>query len=238
MLKEQPEDMTCGPLAPFYSGPLATPYEPPRVVNAVDKVYLDVNDIIAPPYVSIDIETTGLDSSWCQTLEIGAVIDDWMSPLYELKRFHCYVVHDRIIGDPFALSMNHKILNRIANRKKPENREYNFCTPAEAVQKLRRFIENYFANFHEDTKIVAAGKNYARLDDRFLNAMPGFSELKLLHRNIDPGMRYWDPRIDKVPPDTKTCLTRAGFDTDVQHEAIDDALDVIRLIRTSVGIPT
>ncbi len=81
-----------------------------------------------------------------------------------------------------------------------------------------------------------AGKNYASFDDRFLQQLPGGEDLHRFHRCIDPGMRYWNPRIDKVPPDTKTCLQRAGIDTEVQHEAIDDALDVIRLIRTSVGI--
>lgn len=197
-----------------------------------------LNPIIAPPYVSIDIETTGLPWTWCQILEVGAVIDDWRSPLDQLPRFHCYIVHDRIVGEPYALSMNAAILKRIADREKPENREYRFFTPAATVSGLRSFINTAFADLPDDTPVVAAGKNYARFDERFLNQLPGFSDIKMLHRSIDPGMRYWDPRIDKVPPDTKTCLNRAGFDTDVKHDAINDALDVIRLIRTSVGIAT
>jgi len=231
-------DPTCGPIVPFehpfkkggpfFSGPLGTPYESVRHAP---------EEIIAPPYVSIDIETTGLPWDWCQILEVGAVIDDWKSPLYELPRFHCYVVHDRIIGDPFALAMNHAILKRIADRKKPENREYNFFSPSETAHGLKRFIEANFADLPEDTKVVAAGKNYARFDDRFLNQLPGFDQVKMLHRSIDPGMLYWNPRTDKVPPDTKTCLTRAGLDTEVKHDAINDAFDVIRLIRTAVGIP-
>ena len=47
----------------------------------------------ALPYVSIDIETTGLDPETCQTLEIGAVFDNWTLPIRELPTFHCYVVH-------------------------------------------------------------------------------------------------------------------------------------------------
>lgn len=193
--------------------------------------------IVAPPYVSIDIETTALPWQWGQILEIGAVIDDWKSSLFDLPRFHCYIVHERIVGDYFALAMNHAILKRIADREKPENREYLFLTPAGAAQGLKKFVLDYFADYPND-KIVAAGKNYARFDDRFLNELPGFSDIKLLHRNLDPGMLYWNPRSDRQPPDTKTCLTRAGIDTEVQHDAINDALDVIRLIRTAVGIPT
>lgn len=243
-------DMTCGPLAPGPSlpkkgGPFLAPYArndiETELFRGMDELEIaawkkDRSGMAAPPYVSIDIETTGLRWQWCQILEVGAVIDDWFSPLDRLPRFHCYVVHEQTIGEPKALAMNAKILNRIADRDKPENREYNFYTPSQVVHGLKRFIESQFYDKGSDTKVVAAGKNYARFDDRFLNMLPGFSEIKMLHRSIDPGMMYWNPRIDRVPPDTKTCLQRAGINTEVQHEAIDDALDVIRLIRTSVGI--
>ena len=33
------------------------------------------------PYVSIDIEPTGLDPDTCQVLEVGAVADDWVKPI-------------------------------------------------------------------------------------------------------------------------------------------------------------
>lgn len=191
--------------------------------------------IVAPPYCSIDLETTGLDHTWCQILEVGAVIDDWISPLDQLPRFHTYVLNDRIVGEPYALAMNADILKRIADRAKPENRDYAFVPPSQVMHCLKRFLQGN--GLLPGVQTVAAGKNFARFDDRFLEKLDGYHHLNLLHRCIDPGMFYWDPRRDKKPPSTEECLRRAGIDTDVQHDAIADSLDVIRLIRTAVGIP-
>ena len=46
-------------------------------------------------YVSIDIETTGLDPETCQTIQIGAGIEDTNNPLpiEDLPRFKCLVEH-------------------------------------------------------------------------------------------------------------------------------------------------
>ncbi len=203
---------------------------------------LPVQPIASQGYLSIDLETTGLDPSYCQILEIGAVWDDWQSKIEDLPRFHCYVVHEQVVGEYFALSMpsNQKILERIAKRYAPENREYSFFTPAQAMQELVAFTiaRRYDAIKYGDTfpKLITAGKNFASFDDRFLMTLPGYKDLQRHHRCVDPGMRFWDPRIDKVPPDTKTCLQRAGILTEVAHDAISDALDVIRLVRNSVNL--
>jgi len=69
----------------------------------------------ALPYLSIDIETTGLDPETCQTLEIGAVFDNWTLPIRQLPTFHCYVVHQQIIGTPFGLALNADILRRLSD---------------------------------------------------------------------------------------------------------------------------
>ena len=70
-------------------------------------------------YVAADIETTGRFPSWCQTIEIGAVVDDLANPrpVEELPKFHCYVVHDRYVGEPMALSFHAEIFRRIAERE-------------------------------------------------------------------------------------------------------------------------
>ena len=67
------------------------------------------------PYVSIDIETTGLDPETCQILEVGAVFDDWTKAIGDLPKFHCYVIHKQIVGQPYALALNADTLRRIAN---------------------------------------------------------------------------------------------------------------------------
>lgn len=189
-------------------------------------------EIVSQGYVSLDLETTGLPWQWCQILEVGAVWDDWKSPLDRLPRFHCYVVNDRIVGEPFALAMNVEILKRIANREKPENKDFQFLSPGCVMGKLKQFIDAHCTH----PKVIMAGKNYASFDDRFLGQLPGGEGLNRFHRCVDPGMRYWNPRTDVTPPGTEECLRRAGILTDVKHDAINDALDVIRLIRTSYNV--
>ena len=190
--------------------------------------------IVAPPYISIDLETTGLDHNWCQILEVGAVIDNWKWALDDLPRFHCYVIHDRVVGEAKGLAMNAKILDRIAERARPENREYLFLMPSQVMHNLKIFLRDN--GMGSDVQTVAAGKNFARFDDRFLEKLDGYRGLNLLHRCIDPGMFYWDPTRDRQPPNTEECLRRAGLPADVKHDAINDALNVIRLIRTDIGI--
>ena len=51
--------------------------------------------------ISIDLETTGLNSETCQILEIGAVTS-------EGETFHCYVDNGLIQGEPYALQLNQK----------------------------------------------------------------------------------------------------------------------------------
>ena len=62
-------------------------------------------------YVSLDIETTGLNPENCQVLEIGAVIDDGTTPIEECPTFHCYVDHGLILGEPFAVDRKSRRLN-------------------------------------------------------------------------------------------------------------------------------
>ena len=62
------------------------------------------------PYVSIDIETTGLDPETCQILEIGAVLDDWTKPIDELPVYHRLVYHKEYRGSAYALAMNANLL--------------------------------------------------------------------------------------------------------------------------------
>ena len=73
------------------------------------------------PYVSIDIETTGLDPATCQTLEIGAVIDDWTLPLDQLPMFRRVLAWEQVAGSPYAMALNADLLKFIGNQ--PKDRE-------------------------------------------------------------------------------------------------------------------
>lgn len=79
---------------------------------------------------------------------------------------------------------------------------------------------------------VVAGKNFASFDLRFLRRLPNWN-LKLFHRFIDPSMFYMHVG-DDVPPSTDECLKRAGIQKMVEHDALADAYDVVRLVRKGI----
>lgn len=73
-------------------------------------------------FVSIDLETTGFDEKQCQIVEVGAVIDDWLSPLREPPEFHCYVKREIYKGQPYALSQCIRRSLDASRRKKKDSR--------------------------------------------------------------------------------------------------------------------
>jgi oligoribonuclease (3'-5' exoribonuclease) len=180
------------------------------------------------PYVSIDIETTGLDPATCQTLEVGAVIDDWKTPLDQLQRFRRVLTYETVTGSPYAMALNASLLNQIANP--PQTCE--FCKSEELGVQLAQWVK---ANGLDPMHLQAAGKNFASFDMQFLYRLPGFtSVVKFRHRVLDPAILYWRPLDDEKLPDSKTCYERAGLDSTVAHTAIEDALAVVRLVRQGI----
>lgn len=182
-------------------------------------------------YASIDIETLGLDPDYCDVVEFGCVLDDLNNrkPLEELPRFHCYVTkpRDRYQGEVYAMYMHskNKIFERIA--KRVEGFSY---VPFDLLDEV--FAE-WLVEQNCDEKIVIAGKNFQAFDMRFLRRLGFGTHTKLHHRTLDPGSMWFDPKVDlDTPPSLSDCLKRAGFeDKEVEHTAIEDALDVIKCIR-------
>ena len=195
-------------------------------------------------YVSIDLETTGLNPLTCQILEFGAVVDDLdnLKPLEELPKFHAYVLPSSAevsmanlarqevvyMGEPFALQMNAGILAKIANRK--NNREDLFLCEDELASEFNRFLKKNGLT----EKVLAAGKNYGTFDKRFLDAIPEWSNIKFHHRVLDPMMLFMR-KSDQEPPRLSTCLERAGLNPVITHNALEDALQVVQLIRKGLG---
>lgn len=207
-------------------------------------------------YVSIDIETTGLDPLVNDIVEVGAVIDDLMeqAPVESLPTFHCYVVKDTYSTDAYCAFLHQAIFDRIARRKEASVAErYQFLTEREVMP---RFVEwlldngfgktvgdlrplgvkdgrtDYVKVPIEKPRFVAAGKNFGSFDLQFLNKRLHFSEhVRCLHRSIDPAMLYFNPVQDTEPPNLQKCLDRAGVDETVDHTGLADALSVVKLIR-------
>ncbi len=180
-------------------------------------------------FVSLDIETTGLDPETCQTIEIGAVIDDWLNPIEDPDTFDMYVVHEHYHGEPYALSMHPKIFRDIATGSGKESIR---------VEGLAQQFAMWLAQCgmgEEGEKIVVAGKNFAGFDARFLSRIPHWDEfIKFHYRVLDPTMLCWNPMADSVPPSSKDCMKRCHMDGEVAHTALEDAIMVAKMIQDRV----
>lgn len=219
-------------------------------------------------YVSVDIETTGLNPEKCQILSIGAVVENTnnLLPLEELPTFHCAILHNEIHGELFALNMNKDLMSKIVEyqtakgeaAKEAVEKKYNmiFRKEKDAVVEFWKFlIRSKVIEFDLEldrhiqwdvenecsypligpntpvSHITVAGKN-VQFDLSFLVRLPRWKQLlKVRQRVIDPTVYYTDWQNDEALPNLSTCKTRAGFDGHVSHDAVDDSLDIIKLIR-------
>jgi len=193
--------------------------------------------------VSIDIETTGLDPSTCDIIEFGAVLDEFvvgqeLKPIEELPRFHCYILPPEgniYKGEPYALSMHSTIFRRIAERDQQKNKQYKFVSPHKLGNMFKNFlVENGYKKENDRVVINVAGKNFASFDLQFLNMKTDLKKhVEIRHRIIDPAILFINSDDEKLP-DTRVCKMRAGLDETVSHNSIDDAIDIIKLVRKAL----
>lgn len=178
-------------------------------------------------YISLDIETTGLEKETSQVLQVGMIlvdtkIHDFNTPLevYESIEFNIYPKGGKIQGDLFALNMNSKIIECILNK---ENIVFHEDVEDTIINKIKEWIP--------EGKVTIAGKNAASFDIPFL--VHHFPKLKDLfhHRTIDVGTMYLDTYLHRSVPSLIECKRLAGLSTEVIHTALMDAYDVVRLER-------
>jgi DNA polymerase III epsilon subunit-like protein len=183
-------------------------------------------------YLSIDIETTGLNSDKHQILEFAAVLDDLKTQkkIDQLPFFHCFFEFEEYSGTPYALALNKRIFEILANKKKYKN--YLFLKPEDFIPKFLFFIKKNKLSF----PLNVAGKNFSSFDLNFLKKLPLWNEeIKIKHRVLDPGILFLN-KDDESIPSTETCKKRSKIfeDNTVLHTALDDAKDVIKLIRNKI----
>ena len=118
-------------------------------------------------YVSVDIETTGLDPCDCHILEIGAIIEDTKKQCTRdtCPTFHCYVDRDRYEGSLFALDMNAGLLHEILELKKDPPSPM-LLREKEIVTEFHSFLFKYGIKTP-----IFAGKNFAGFDLQFLKRL-------------------------------------------------------------------
>lgn len=201
-------------------------------------------------YVSIDIECTGLDPEYCQILQVGAVIEDTINikPLIELPSFSCVVEHEKYSGQPFAINMNNwlfQILAKLETTTKDERlalrKQYNIIPEGLVAKSFSMWLQANGIQQDPDSKtgivkINVAGKNFAGFDKLFLQKLPSWSStIQIRQRILDPAILLMDWQNDETLPNLDTCIKRCSLEGEVTHNALIDALDVIRVIRVATN---
>lgn len=184
-------------------------------------------------YLSIDLETTGLDPKKHNIIEFAAVLTNTKSKTLVANEpyFHCYVAPPEggYVGSPVALGMNgeiFKIIGELLKTPAPYRNEL-VLSPEKVSFAFKKWLEIYKIDLNKH--LTCAGKNFASFDKQFIeNCLPGFP--KIHHRCIDPAMFYLDENDIEIP-NTEKCLMRAGLVINITHRALDDARNVIELIR-------
>lgn len=205
------------------------------------------------PYFVIDIETTGLDQSFCQILQLSAIYEDpsLQLPFEDIPKFNRYIKHDEYHGQEYALWLNSEILLKLSKYKEGWTDEEK--SKSQIVTSYSQLFDDFewwvrdVLEEHGD-KIIhinCAGKNFASFDLQFikqalrevstphLNGYP----IRFRHKILDPAILYANDE-DETLPGLEKCLERAGITRELQkdgsmitHDALMDNWDVIQLFR-------
>jgi hypothetical protein len=209
-------------------------------------------------YTSIDIETSGLDSEKHKVLSIGAIIEDTEKklPYEDCPKFNAIVLQNEITGSPRALTMNKEIIAMIGEYLEGTNEtrhlmnthsDYSFYEKDDVVKKFYEFLwVNGYGDAVPNQLLVTskidsnskpitlnvAGKNFGTFDKLFLQELPWWQKLiRTRQRVLDPAILMVDWKNDKSLPNLTQCKERADIQGVVTHNALEDAWDVIEVLR-------
>ena len=225
-------------------------------------------------YVSIDIETTGLDPEKCDVLSIGAVIEDTNNPLPldQLPSFHVAIKRENISGSLFAINMNKELIETIVYYQTAQDQDekndlvqmtgMKFLNEDEVAIEFYYFLySNGLMNDKKNVEIInngnitrhseyglvpainqktipsghinVAGKNFGTFDKLFLERLPRWKQLiKMRNRILDPAILFVDWNSDEALPGLNLCKERSKIEGEVTHNALEDAMDVVSVLRT------
>jgi hypothetical protein len=81
--------------------------------------------------------------------------------------------------------------------------------------------------------INVAGKNFASFDKHFIERLPRWKQLiKMRNRILDPAILFVDWKSDEALPGLNLCKERSKIEGEVTHNALEDAIDVVSVLRT------
>jgi len=198
-------------------------------------------------YVSIDIETTGIDNENTQTLSIGLVVEDTVDvkPLKELPQLEIAIVRERIEGEIFAINMNRQLIADILEykmaRTDEERKEIEIRTGREYMYEedvAKRIFQFLWENGALDGKFdltghmeIVNGKSYPALT----------SKMKPYYFNAaGKNFANFDNKFLERLPRWKQCLKARGRTLDPSVLYIDwkndDAAPGLALCKERAGI--
>ena len=217
-------------------------------------------------YVSIDIETSGLDHEKNCVLSIGAIIEDTEKklPYEECPKFNAVILQREIFGSPRALTMNKGLIAMIGEylEGNDETRfnmdtilDYSFYEKDDVIKEFYCFLDKnglghgltnsggmgevvngvHRPMINSGTKPITlnvAGKNFGTFDKLFLQQLPWWQKLiRTRQRVLDPAILCVDWHKDNSLPSLTTCKERTNIGGEVTHDALEDAWDVIQVLR-------
>lgn len=159
-------------------------------------------------FLSVDVETTGLDPDKDMIIQLGAVAFN-MDGTFE--EFSNYVSWPRYGGDAFALQMNAAILKKLATEEHP---------PAQVVAEAFKL----WVNAKCVPKVTPVGWNVGPFDCAFLKKWG----ITFGHRCVELGTLFMNTTTGK--PATSAAITREWLGREVTHDALQDARDARELM--------
>jgi len=206
------------------------------------------------PYMSLDIETTGLNKEKSEVLQIAAVLDNG-GPLESLPAFNVYIKNPTITHlEDGAFGMNINLMSSIANTKVGDNiNGVPVLTLAEAYEQLNIFFLNSYKLAYKWDKdngigknyngkyvrnLQLAGKNVAAFDVPILVSAGKrwnveFPIKSIDYRFLDAGSMFFSKFGYIAGLDDINKLTGRQ---PVSHDGVRDAKDVIAAVRLAYGL--
>jgi DNA polymerase III epsilon subunit-like protein len=108
--------------------------------------------------------------------------------------------------------------------------EFDYMETVEVVNmKTYPALTTKMKPFH----LNVAGKNFHSGDQTYIERLPRWKQIfRIRHRHIDPSVLFVDWKNDESIPGLGKCKERAKVDGIVTHDALEDAWDVVQLLRT------
>jgi len=182
-------------------------------------------------FLSLSLETTGLDCNKNNLLEIGMIVHNTDEPKsYEdSKKTRFWIDSEFYKGAPYALVDNVEIFKQICDLRKENSRR--LVKPDDAITRIMTFLRIHFAeNGVFNQQIMVVSKNPI-LDSDFLSKLKSFENLPFQPKYLNPCSFFLNFEEDNGIPGLAKAKERAGLTNPTVRNTLLVAWDMIELIK-------